>query len=225
MRKEEITKLFNDFCTEYNPEKEKEVFKKQSEEFRRFWNEKICNGSPELLESDMDYVIRFFDLHAKGVGQFRENGGECAALAGIHQKMWYKALKSLKDRQDIREILNQIFEAKNDNTKIDLVNKLERVNKKNSNNLTGGKAVVLNALLFTNSPDKYLSMLSTGHRFLFIKIFRIGDLRQYKTYGEKVIKTNKDIILGFKEKYGINATPRTLSEFTYNKLEEVYHWK
>lgn len=225
MIKEDILKLFNDFCIEYNPENKKEVFKKQSEEFRQFWSERICNGGPELSEIEMDYIIRFFDLKAKGARQFRENGGECAALAGIHQKMWYKALKSLKDRQDIREILNQIFEAKDDNSKIDFVNKLEKVNNKSGNGLTGKNAIILNALLFTNSPDKYISMLSIGHRFAFIKFFGLGDLRQYKTYGEQVIKTNKDITFGFKEKYGINTTPRALSEFTYNKLEGTYRWK
>ena len=36
MKKEEITKLFNNFLTEYNFEKHEQVWKKQSEEFRQF---------------------------------------------------------------------------------------------------------------------------------------------------------------------------------------------
>lgn len=223
MAKEEITKLFNNFCAEYNFEKHEQTWKKQSEEFRRFWSEKILNDNyPELSEIDMDYVIRFFDCKAKGARQFAENDGEHAALAGIQQGIWYKALESLKNRQDIREILNQIFEAKDDSIKINLINKLEKINPKNG--LTGKSVIILNAFLFTYNPDKYLSMLSVNHRLPFIDFFGLGDSKQYKTYGEQVIKTNRDIISGFKEKYSIDTTPRALSEFIYKQLK-IYPWK
>ncbi len=226
MTKEEIIKIFNDFRAEYNFEKHEQVWRKQSEEFRQFWREKVLNGNyPELLEEDMDYVIRFFDKNAKGAREFRENGGEHAAKAGIYQGMWYRALKDLKNKQDIRELLNQIFEAKNDNLKIDLVNKLEKVNQKNKNGLTGRSANILNALLFTHSPDKYLSVLSVNHRFVLIDFFELGDSKQYKTYGEQVIKTNDDMISGFKEKYGVDTTFMALSDFVCKDLEKIYHWK
>ncbi|MDO9580938.1 MAG: hypothetical protein Q7J06_10310, partial [Bacteroidales bacterium] len=208
MTKEEITKLFNDFRAEFNFEKKENIWRKQSEEFRQFWCGKVLNGNyPELSEADMDYVIRFFDCKAKGAKEFRENGGEHAARAGIYQGMWYRALKGLKNKQDIREILNHIFDAKDDGLKIDLVNKLEKVNQKNKNGLTGKSAIILNALLFTYSPDEYLTMLSLNHRFALMAFFELGDPKQYKTYGEQVIKTNNDIVLGFKEKYGVDTTP------------------
>ncbi len=225
MTKEEIIKIFNDFRAEYNIERHEQVWRKQSEEFRQFWREKVLNDNyPELLEEDMDYVIRFFDKNAKGAGEFRENGGEHAARAGIYQGMWYRALKGLKNKQDIREILNQIFEAKDDGSKIDLVNKLEKVNQKNKNGLTGERAIILNALLFTYTPDKYLTMLSLNHRFALVDFFELGDSKSYKTYGEKVIKTNDDIVSGFKEKYGVDTTPMILSDFVYAYLEKIYHW-
>ena len=223
MTKEEIKKLFNDFRAEYNFEKHEQVWKKQSEEFRQFWSEKILNDNyPELLEIDMDYVIKFFDKNARGAREFRQNDGEHAARTGIRQGMWHKALKGLKNRRDIREILNQIFEAKDDSIKINLINKLEKINPKNG--LTGKSAIILNAFLFTYNSDKYLSMLSVNHRLPFIDFFGLGDSKQYKTYGEQVIKTNKDIISGFKEKYGIDTTPRALSEFIYKQLK-IYSWK
>ncbi len=49
----------------------------------------------------MDYVIRFFDKNARGAREFRENGGEYAATAGIWQGMWYRALKDIKEKSDI----------------------------------------------------------------------------------------------------------------------------
>ena len=54
--------------------------------------------------------------------------------------------------------------------------------------------------------------------------FELGDPKQYKTYGERVIKTNNDIVLGFKEKYGIDTTPLALSCFIYGKLLANYDW-
>ena len=226
MKKEEIAKLFNNFLTEYNFEKHEQVWKKQSEEFRQFWHDKILNDSYSMLsEADMDYVIRFFDKNARGAKEFRENGGEHAAKAGIYQGMWYRALKDLKNKQDIREIVNQIFEAKDDSLKIDLVNKLEKVNHKNKNGLTGRGGIILNALLFTYSPDEYLTMLSIKHRLPLVDFFELGDSKQYRTYGEQIIKTNTDIISGFKEKYNISTTPIALSYFVYMYLEKNYHWR
>ncbi len=226
MTKEEITKIFNDFYAEHNFEKHEQVWKNQSEEFRQFWREKVINDNyPALSEADMDYVIRFFDTNSKGAREFRENGGEHAGKAGIYQGMWYRALKGLKNKKDIREILNQIFEAKDEGLKIDLINKLEKVNQGNGNGLTGRGAVILNVLLFTYSPDKYLSMLLLSHRFALIDFFGLGNPKQYKTYGEQVIKTNNDIVLGFKEKYGVDTTPMALSYFVYEYLEKLYHWK
>jgi len=225
MTKEEMTKLFNDFRAEYDFEKHEQVWKKQSEEFRQFWSEKILNDNyPELSEANMDYIIRFFDTNAKGAREFRENGGEHAAKAGIYQGMWYRALKDLKNKKDIKEIVNQILTTEDDILKINLINKLEKINQKNKNGLTGKSAIILFALLFTYNPDKYLSMLSINHRLPFIDFFELGDSKQYETYGERVIKTNGDIISGFEEKYGINTTPMALSSFIYKQLK-IYPWK
>jgi hypothetical protein len=220
MTKEEIikiTKLFNDFRAEYNSEKSENIWKKQSEEFRRFWREKILNDNyTELSETDMDNVIRFFDSKAKGAGkEFEKNGGESAALANIPKPKWHGVFKDLKKEKDIRNIVNQILVTEGDDLKINLINEL---NEKNTiKYLTGEKAMILNAFLFTYNPDKYLSVLSVEHKLSLVDFFGLGDLNQYKTYGEKIIETNRDIISGFKGKYNINTTPRILSELIYNE--------
>ncbi|MFZ2970495.1 MAG: PDDEXK nuclease domain-containing protein, partial [Minisyncoccia bacterium] len=85
--------------------------------------------------------------------------------------------------------------------------------------------IILSALLFTHNPDKYLNMLLVKHRSSLMDFFELGDSKQYRTYGEQVIKTNIDIISGFKEKYNISATPMALSGFAYTYLENNYHWK
>ena len=225
MEKEEIVKLFNNFTAEYDFKENEQVWKNQSEEFRQFWREKIMNNNyPELSEEDMDHVIRFFCSRARGAGEFKRSGGKAAALANIYQGLWYKAFRSLKKKKDIREKLNQIFTIEDENQRIILVDELEKMNQENRNGLTGKEAIILNAFLFTYNPDKYLPMLSTVHRLALIDFFNLGNPKQYKTYGEQVIKTHNDIVLGFKEKYEIVATPIELDSFIYGCLLKNYDW-
>lgn len=226
MTKEEIQKIFDDFSAEYNLKEDKQVWENQSEEFRQFWHEKIMNDNYlELSEDDMDCVILFFCQKAKGAGYFKKIGGHAAALANIRQGLWYKALRSLKSKKNIRKILNKIFITEDENQRIILVNELENINRENRNGLTGKEAIILNAFLFTYNPDKYLTLLSIVHRFTLIDFFKFGNPNQYKTYGEQVIKTNNDIVSGFKEKYGVDATPLVLSCFIYSgDLLKNYDW-
>lgn len=127
--------------------------------------------------------------------------------------------KSLKDHDDIKEQLNKIFLTQNDSDLIDLINKLEKSNEKYKNSLTGKNAVTLNALLYINNPNKYISCISLDHRSQIMKTFGLGNFEQYKSYGEKIIKSNSEIIYGFREKFGINITPRALSVFFYSPVK------
>ncbi|PIR42003.1 MAG: hypothetical protein COV30_00605 [Candidatus Yanofskybacteria bacterium CG10_big_fil_rev_8_21_14_0_10_37_15] len=43
----------------------------------------------------------------------------------------------------------------------------------------------------------------------------LGDTSKYKSFGEQIIYSNRDIINGFKEKFNIEAFPRMISHFAY----------
>lgn len=225
MTKEEITKIFNNFRAEYDFEKHDRVWERQSEEFRQFWREKIMDKEAIMSDEDMDYVIRFFDQKARGAKEFRESGGEHAARANIWQGMWYRALKAVKENSDIKKLMDQIFNTENSESRIDLVNKLWKINQGKNNGLTGKSAIILTALLFTYAPDRYLSMLSVNHRFALIEFLEFGSLNQYVSYGEQVIKTHEDIIQGFKNKYEVDIKPQALSVFVYEWLDKYFSWK
>jgi len=223
--KEKIKEIFREFQDEYDFEKLKQIWKNQSEEFRKFWEDKILNKNyPELSESDMDHVIKFFDQKARGAKEFRENGGLHAARANIFQGQWYRALKSIKNNQDIKGILDDILKTNDGDIKVGLVNKLKEVNEKYKNGLTGKKAVILNAILFTYSSDEYVSMLSLEHRFTLIEFFDFGKREQYESYGEQIVNTNRDIISSFKDKFDINIPAHLLSYFIYDWLDRILYW-
>lgn len=233
MDEKELQNLFDnpsgehtiDWCRFRNAEQEEKILRKQSEEFRRFWREKIMDNDVELSEADMDKVILFFDNTARGYGKFKESGGMACAKANLRMTQWYAALRDLKNKQDIKELVNRILTEKDDEVIIDLLDQLERVNRYNGNGLTSAGTIALSAILFTYNPDKYLAMLLFNHRLALIKFFGLGDINSYRTYGEKIVKTKNDIISNFKEKYGIDTTPWRLSFFAYCQLDGKYNWR
>ncbi|MDD5617462.1 MAG: HNH endonuclease signature motif containing protein [Candidatus Omnitrophica bacterium] len=201
------------------------VVGEQGKEFREFWQAKVLdNNYPELSESDMNRIILFFDDTAKGSKEFRESGGVACAKANLRMPQWYKVLRDLKNKQDIREITNQILMEKDDKVIMDLLDELEKINKGNRNGLTGWGTVALSAILFTYNPDRYLAMLHFIHRLNLISFFGLGDINNYRSYGEKIVRTNSDIISGFNRKFGIETTPYKLSFFTYCQLADKYNW-
>jgi hypothetical protein len=173
----------------------------------------------------MNEVIRFFDSRASGAKKFRENGGMHAALAHIRQGQWHEALKSIKKNNDIKELLDEILKSDNDNKKEKLITRLKEINDKYKNNLTGQKGIILNAILFTYSPNKYTSMLSLDHRYKLLKFFKFGDKKNYETYGQKIIQTNSDIINGFRNKYKIKVNSHLLTYFIYDHLQKEINWR
>jgi hypothetical protein len=219
MDKNKLQQLYNNFLKDYGDvDFHERIWEKQSKEFRKFWRDKVLNdGYAILLESeDLDPIIRILDIKARGARQFREKGGEAAGMPWIYQTMWYKVFRDIKNKKEIKQILDDLFNEKNDNLKIGLVDKLKEMNVRNG--LTGGKACILNSFLFTCNHKDYICVLSLDHRFQIIDAFNLGDSNYFQScsYGEKIIDTNRNIISGFKKNYDINATPRTLTQFLYS---------
>lgn len=220
MDKQKIKKLFDDFLETYDVEEHKLVWEKQSKKFRDFWNNKILDENySSMIEADLDPIIRILDYLAKGSRKFKNNGGEAVAkLAWISQKKWYKLFRDLKEEKNVREILDSVFKAENKERRINLINKLKEVNKDNISWLTTEKGLVLNNLLFAYNPSQFICMVSLNHRFMVIDYFDFSN-KSYSSisYGEKIIQTNDDIIIGFKEKYNIDTVSRALTQFLYFK--------
>lgn len=224
MTKEEITKLFNEFLAGYDVEKHRQVWIEHQKTFREFWKTKILTyGKTPLSEAaDYDPIIRIIDVKARG---FNKETDEAVAHVGLYQGVWYRIFNDLKEQDAIRTTTDKIFKSDEDRVLIEMINRLEKENEKNKNGLTGRNANALNALLFINNPDRFLSSVSLSHRFQLIEAFDFGNPETYKTYGEKVIKSNSDILSGFKEKFGIEASPRTISMFIYLSPAMKALWK
>jgi hypothetical protein len=129
--------------------------------------------------------------------------------------LWYRAFRSIKKDKTLQDTLSLIFENHDSEKEVVLINKLEEANRSLRNGLTGANAVILNAILFAANPRKYLSIVSLRHRFMVVEAFGFGNPSAYASYGDKVVRSNQDILNGFKTKFGIDAMPRTISVFLY----------
>lgn len=201
----EMYKIFSDNYSEKN------VWPEYKSIFHDFWNNKIMNcNSSTLDDADIDPIIRMLDQNGKG----NTKGSIVVAKAFIRMGMWYRAFRSLKENENLRNKFDQILSSTNDNELITLLNEFESINKENNNGLTGKNAVIINAILCLNNPEFYISAVSLEHRKKIIKYLYNKSI-DYSSFGENIIYTNRMIIDYFRS-INIQDNPRKLSLFIYS---------
>ncbi|MEW5816240.1 MAG: hypothetical protein AB1798_12695, partial [Spirochaetota bacterium] len=222
MRKEEIIRLFNDFLKNYDEETKNIIWKKHSEAFRSFWNDKILNGSiKEISESEVDQVIRILDRNGKG----NTKADEAVAKVMIPQGAWRRMFKEIKQHGKLHELLNKIFVENNDGVRDKLIDELYKINEGRKNGLTGKSANAINTMLFAFNPDKYTSVVSLNDRKKVIDSFGFAGGPDFDndTAGKKITVSNTVILNGFRA-LGLTAHPRTVAIFLYHSPIKDF-WK
>lgn len=209
-----IQALYKQFLSEFDSARKLEVWESQRQIFKRFWSDKILSPASELTVDDTDSIIRLLDTNARG----HQKTDNAVATTGIRQGLWERLFDHLKRKKDIQQTLSQIFAEADEFKLVGLIDRLEKENRNNKNGLTGKSAVIINALLFINNPTRFVSIVSLSHRSRIIRAFALGNMDEFKTYGEQIILSNRRIIDGFRNKYGIDANPIDLSVFMYTPL-------
>jgi hypothetical protein len=148
-------------------------------------------------DSELIRVIQILD--AKG-RRGTNNDAEGAAFVQIYQGDWVNIFSKIKENSEVKEDLNKILTSNDNNTIIDSINKLYRINP--IDKLTGGSAVVINDLLFAYTPYKYTSVMSLLDRYLIIDYFGL-------------VKSNK-LVLSLGSTYGLQASAKNQAEFLYS---------
>jgi transcription antitermination factor NusG len=157
----------------------------------------------------MDPIIRIIDQNGKG----NNKNSIVVAKAYIRMGQWYRAFRSIKENKEIKKIIFDLFATTEDEKLINKLNVLENKNKDLKNGITGKNAVILNAMLYLNNPNEFLSILSLEHRDKIIKNL-CGINKNFNSFGERIVKSNR-IILDYFKKNSVNASPRTISCFIY----------
>jgi len=212
--------LFETFIKTYDQETSKRIWKKQSKEFRRFWEDRIMSNDRALSDEEMMPIIRILDSNAKGI---KGSGVEpsCKPL-GITQNRWYRLFRELKDDNKLKSLVNKLFMSSNDDEQIRIINEIYE---SYHNALTHKTANILNDLLFVYNHDRDLSVVSLKHRFYIIDAFNLYDSKELEglSYGEQIIRS-RNIIIGMKDKLGLDMTTRVFAKAFYesNAIHDLW---
>ena len=216
MTNEQILNLFREWLQTYDEEEKDAIWQKQSAEFRNFWINKIMNPNyGELIDSELDEIIRYLDSHARG----NTPETEATAAAMISQGMWRRMFNDIHGDKKLRETMDRLFNEKDDGNKIDSINRIYRLNEGRKNSLTGTAGNAINAMLFVHDPVNQISAISLNHRRKIVEFFNIENGPDFDNddQGTKMIVSNRAIIEHFR-KMGISNSGRTVSLFIYSPL-------
>lgn len=208
-----ILNLFNEFLKNYDVETKDSLWLEQSLKFREFWNNKIISDSKEdISDTESDEIIKILDRNGRG----NTSGSEAVARAMIAQGAWRRMFNELKNKQLIHRCLDKIFKSSGDERE-KLIDDLYKLNEGNKNNLTGPSGNAVNAMIFAWDPSSNLSIISLKDRKKVLEYFGFENRTDFEKdlIGEKIVKSNEDIINGFKS-LNIYGSPRTISTFLYS---------
>ncbi len=208
-----ILNLFNEFLKNYDAESKDSLWLEQSLQFRNFWQDKILPHSKEdLNDTETDEIIKILDRNGRG----NTKESEAVAKAMIAQGAWRRMFNELKNKQPLHECLDKIFKSSGTERE-KLINELYKLNEGNRNNLTGPSGNAINDMIFAWDPSSNLSIISLNDRKKVLEYFGFENRTDFEkdSIGEKIVKSNEDIIKGFKS-LNIYGSPRTISTFLYS---------
>lgn len=214
---QDVKPLFEAFIRNYDVEKSRNVWKKQSRRFRDFWQDKILSGGDSLSDEEMQPIIRILDSNAKGI---RGSGVEPACKPfGITQNRWYRLFRELKGDNKLRSLVDRLFKSDSDEEQVKLI---DEIYESYHNALTHKTANILNDLLFVYDPDKELSVVSLRHRYQIIDAFELADGRELEklSYGEQIVRS-RNLIIEMKSKLGLNVDNRVFAKAFYRSIPEA----
>ena len=211
--KNNILDLFNEFLKNYDAESKDSLWLEQSLQFKNFWQDKILPHSKEdLNDAETDEIIKILDRNGRG----NTKESEAVAKAMIAQGAWRRMFNELKNKQPLHQCLDKIFKSSGSERET-LINELYRLNEGNRNNLTGPSANAINDMIFAWNPSSNVSIISLNDRRKVLEYFGFENRTDFEkdSIGEKIVKSNEDIIKGLKS-LNIYGSPRTISTFLYS---------
>lgn len=220
MDNNQISKYFEEFLKNYRMDEIQDIWDQKSKQFHDFWNKCILAEDRPVTESEIDEIIKILDIKAKG----NKKGDQAVANVMIPQGVWRRMFNEIKQTKRLQEVLTKIFHCE-DESIINLVDELYKINERQKNSLTGKSANAINAMLFAFNPDKYIAVVSLNDRKKIIDYFNFdgGPNFDNDSPGKKIVLSNRAIIDGFKN-LGVYASPRAISVFLYNRSLKLY-WK
>ena len=223
MEQAELLKYWQNFSEKYNFEFKEKIWEEKSNQFRKFWEEKIMSDeSQDLTDEELDQIIKILDRNAKG----NTKEQEAVAKAMIAQGAWRRMFREIKNNKQLKKVMNSIFIESKEEIIESNINELYKINEGKKNFLTGNNGNAINDMIFAYNPKRYVAVVSLNHRMKIVDYFgfKNGPNFEEDTPGRRIVLSNKCIIEGFRS-LEITALPRTISDFLYTTLKDFWNKK
>ncbi|OGM98134.1 MAG: hypothetical protein A2735_00295 [Candidatus Yanofskybacteria bacterium RIFCSPHIGHO2_01_FULL_41_21] len=217
MEKEKILRQFQDFLVSYNAVQKDEIWQKQSNIFRTFWNQRVLNDQvKELDDFEIDNVIRLIDYNSKG----KKAGDEAVAKVMIPQGVWRKMFNQFKTDKKLAQLVDQIMGTFEQDKRIKLIDELYKYNEPYRNSLTGQSGNAVNSFIFLWAPLKNISIISLKDRQKLIQFLDVqnGPNFENDSTAKKIVESNDSLASSFAKIFGSQYSPRTICSFFYSPL-------
>ncbi len=215
----EIISDLKTFFEQYNLNEKIVTWTSHCKTFREIWEKKFSKGKAN--KQYFDDLVFIIDCNARG----STKQDEAVARTYIRYPIWYKLFDDLNTKKELCNSINDLFNINEQMERIEKINEIYKMNENNKNGLTTKSAIILNALLFLNRPQDYLSSLTIKHRSIICSKLKIN--YSNSSDGHIIIETNDNIINHFKEhldEIGILKNiepfivPRFISDFIYSNV-------
>ena len=215
--------FYTKFIKEYDDRSIRRIWITQSEKFRKFWNEVMMPDNITFSNRQIDEVISILDAKGSRSGGIVAEG---AAFVGIRQNQWRTLFHRIKDHEEVKHTLQQIFAETNESRVSILLDKLAEMNKQlHVRGLTGADAVVINDFLFAYDPEKYVPVMSISDRVVISKFFTPDNgLRvDSMNWGQSIVKTNS-ALKSLKSQISMTESNFAFSQLLYSQEVKTL-WK
>ena len=194
-----------------------EVWSRQSEFFRDFWNKKILDSNYEITNNDIEEIVRILDTNARG-------NSRAIAVASLYlrQNMQEDLLRNIKNDHEKIRILNKFFLANDYTEKIKAIDELFIYERDTSGlTLTTVNGVFLNAMAYAYDPDNHINIVSLEREKAAIEALNIPTDLDFDndSYGKRLVLSNKILLDFFR---GIEVIEHTyvIASFIWHILKE-----
>jgi hypothetical protein len=222
MSTRDILELIRQFIAQYDSTSMDAIWRSHSENFKRFWKERIFSNDPgPISDAECDEIIRILDRNGKG----NTKDSEAVAKAMVPQGAWRRMMNEFHANKELGTLVFSILETTNPVEKATLIDELYRKNAGQGNNLTGPSGNTIGALLAAYDPQKNLSVISLRDRRAIMEFF--GLQASFDTasasIGSQIVGTNHSILNGFNT-LGLNGSARMITRFLYSPAVKAL-WK
>lgn len=214
MHTQDLSTLIAEFLNSYDTDEKDRVWKRQSEQFRNFWTNKIADNSGSgPTDSESDVIIRFLDRSAKG----NTKTSEAVARAMIAQGAWRRMFREFHKDAQLRDAVGKVLEAGRADLRAASIDALYELNKERKNNLTGPSGNAISAFLALSDPMRNISVISLKDRKALLDFLGVSLPFNWDsaTVGKRIASTN-DLLVEELNNRGLAGSARALSVFCYS---------